>query len=53
MPLKILTGICNIPEYYPISKEEFDTFYKWKNDMDKVIYDVKNRKLLCSGYKHN
>jgi len=48
---EILTGICNIPEYYPISEEEFDTFDKWKNDIDKIVKDIKNRNLLCSGYK--
>lgn len=50
---EILTGIGNIPEYYPISKEEFNTFDKWRNDIDKIVKEIKNRKLLCSGYKHN
>ncbi|GEM_PF-3728405 len=28
--LEILVGICDAPEYYPISQEEFDAFGAWK-----------------------
>lgn len=48
---EILTGVCDIPEYYPITKEEFDTFDEWKNNTDKIVKDIKNRELLGSGYK--
>lgn len=48
---EILTGFCNIPEYYPITKEEFDTFDGWKSNTGKIVKDIKNREILCSGYK--
>jgi hypothetical protein len=47
---EILTGICDIPEYYPITKEEFDTFDEWKNNADKIAKDIQNRKIIHSGY---
>lgn len=47
---EILTGICDVPEYYPITKEEFDTFDEWKDSYDKIVKDIKNRRLLCSAY---
>ena len=40
---KIITSANSIPEYYPISKEEFDTFEEWKNDIGKIVKDIKNR----------
>jgi len=48
---EILTGICDIPEYHPITKEEFDTFDEWKNNTDKIVKDIKNREILCSAYR--
>lgn len=47
---EILTGICDVPEYYPITKEEFDTYDEWKENYDKVVRDIKNRKLIYSSY---
>ena len=29
---EILTGVCNLPEYYPITLDEFNTFEKWYSD---------------------
>lgn len=48
---EILTGIFDLPEYYPIAKEEFDTFDEWKADTVKIVTDIKNRTLLYSAYK--
>lgn len=48
---EILTGICDVPEYYPITKEEFDTYDEWKENYDKVVRDIKNRKLIYSSYR--
>lgn len=50
---EILTGICDVPEYYPISKEEFDSFDTWKSDTEKIVKDIKNRRVLCSAYRVN
>ncbi|WP_346355276.1 hypothetical protein [Azotosporobacter soli] len=47
---EILTGIFDLPEYYPITKEEFETFDEWKDDVDKIVKDIKNRTLLYSAY---
>ena len=47
----ILTGICDLLDYYPITKEEFATFEQWKDDTNKIVKDIQNRKLLCSAYK--
>jgi len=30
-------GICDVPEYFPIDKDEFTNFDKWKNDDKKII----------------
>lgn len=30
-------GICDIPTYFYISKEEYDTFDEWKDDTAKLI----------------
>ena len=48
---EILTGICDVPEYYPITKEEFDTYDEWNENYDKVVRDIKNRKLIYSSYR--
>lgn len=48
---EVLTGFCNIPEYYPITKEKFNAFDEWKSSTDKIVKDIKNGKILCSGYK--
>ncbi|NWL86537.1 hypothetical protein DMN77_02855 [Paenibacillus sp. 79R4] len=48
---EILTGICDVPEYYPITKEEFDTYDEWKENYDKVVSEIKNRKLIYSSYR--
>lgn len=36
-------GICDVPEYFHISKEEYDDFDNWKNN-DKKIIEIQNRK---------
>ncbi len=41
--ISIPMGICNVPEYYYISKEEFDTFDEWKNDTAKIL-EIQQRK---------
>lgn len=48
---EILTGICDAPEYYPISKDEFDDFDNWKDNTEHVVKEIKNRKCIYSSYK--
>ena len=38
-------GICDIPEYLSITKEEFDTFEEWKNNESKIL-EIENRQGL-------
>ena len=49
---EILTGFCCVPEYYQITKDEFDTFEKWSKeqitDMGKLS-EIHSRGILCSG----
>lgn len=50
---EILTGIADTPEYYRITKEEFDTYEQWKTEWItdlKTLYTIVNRKCICSGY---
>ena len=50
---EVLTGICNIPEYYQITEAEFKAFDEWKNETPSdlgILYDIVNRVPLCSGY---
>jgi hypothetical protein len=51
---EILTGFASIPEYYQITKQEYDTFDQWKDqntgELD-IMYEIHNRKPLCSAYK--
>jgi hypothetical protein len=35
-------GIADIPEYFSITKEEFDTFEQWKHDESKIM-SIENR----------
>lgn len=43
----------NIPEYHPVSKEEFDTFETWKDeqisDMKKLC-EISKRNPICSAF---
>ena len=51
---EILTGFANIPEYYQITEEEFDTYEEWENEIPGdlgILYEIVNRKALCSGYQ--
>ncbi|MFD1175934.1 hypothetical protein ACFQ3W_06385 [Paenibacillus puldeungensis] len=50
---EILTGIADTPEYYQITKEEFDSYEDWSKEFItdlKTLYTVVNRKCICSGY---
>lgn len=35
--ISIPMGICDVPEYFYISKDEFDTFDEWKDDTAKIM----------------
>ena len=51
---EVLTGIGNIPEYHQLTKYEYNTFEEWKEESTGefgTMYEIHNRKLLCSGYK--
>lgn len=47
---EVLTDIFDLPAYFPITKEEFDTFDEWKNDTNKIVKDIQNRPHLYSAY---
>lgn len=38
-------GFCDVLEYYPITKDEFETFNVWQEDMKK-IYEIEKRESL-------
>lgn len=40
--IAIPMGIGDVPEYFHITQEEFDTFEQWKNDQAKIM-DIENR----------
>jgi hypothetical protein len=45
--ISIPMGICDIPEYFYISKDEFDTFDEWKNDSSKILeIEQRENKIL-------
>lgn len=51
---EVLTGICDVPGYYQITKHEYNTFDEWKDESTGelgTMYEIHNRKPLCSGYK--
>lgn len=48
---EILTGICNAPEYYEISENEFHSFDTWKEDHNFIVGEIKNRICVASAYK--
>lgn len=53
---EILTGIGNVPGYYQITKQEFDSFDEWKSESIGelgTMYEVHNRKPLCSAYEYD
>lgn len=53
---EIKTGIADVPEYYRITKKEFDTYDQWKDEWitdKKTIYTIVNRKCFCSAYKNH
>lgn len=35
--MSIPTGICDIPEYYRISEEDYNTFEVWKNNDLRIL----------------
>lgn len=35
--ISIPAGPCDIPEYFYISKYEFDTFEEWKDDASRIL----------------
>ena len=43
--ISVPMGICDIPEYFYISKEEFESFNDWKEDTAKII-EIQNRKMI-------
>ncbi|RUS44929.1 hypothetical protein [Cohnella sp. AR92] len=48
---EVLTGIADVPEYYQITKNEFETFEQWQNNDSFIVGKIKNRKCICSGYR--
>jgi len=40
--ISVPMGICDIPEYFEISKGEYDDFESWKNDTDMIL-KIQNR----------
>ncbi|GGH36024.1 hypothetical protein [Paenibacillus segetis] len=50
---EILTGIADVPEYYRITKEEFDSYDQWNTEYItdlKTLFTIVNRKCVCNGY---
>ena len=41
--ISVPMGFCDIPEYFYISKEEFDSFDDWKDDTNKIL-EIQNRR---------
>ena len=51
---EVLTGFADIPAYYQITREEFDTYDEWKTETPGdlgILDEIVNRNPLCSGYK--
>ena len=48
---EILTGFCDTPEFHEITVDEFDNFEEWKSDTDFIVREIKNREVICSGYR--
>ncbi|MFD0671910.1 hypothetical protein [Cohnella sp. GCM10027633] len=48
---EVLTGFADVPEYYQITKDEFESFELWQNSESFVVGKIKNRKCICSAYK--
>ena len=51
---EVLTGFADIPGYYQITKEEFETYDEWKTGTPGdlgILYEIVNRKPSCSAYK--
>lgn len=51
---EVLTGVCNIPVYYQITKYEYNTFDSWKDESTEelgTMCEIHNRRALCSAYK--
>jgi hypothetical protein len=45
--ISIPMGICDVPEYFFISKEEYDTFEEWKDVTSKIIeIETRNNKIV-------
>ena len=41
-----LTGVCDIPEYHQITREEYETAEQWVLEDDKVM-EILSRPILC------
>lgn len=51
---EVLTGVCDVPAYHQITREEFDTFETWcmESPVDgKLLCRVINRPVFCSRYR--
>lgn len=51
---EVLTGVCDIPEYHHITREEFDAFETWCGEdrmANELFSHVINRPVFCSGYR--
>lgn len=49
-----LTGFASIPEYRQITKREFETFEEWSKEEPSehgILFDIRERELLCSAHK--
>jgi len=47
---EVLTGFTDAPEYYQITKDEFDNYEEWKDKIDLIVKNIHNRQCLCSAY---
>lgn len=45
-----LTGVCGIPEYYQITREEYESAEQWVLEDDKVM-EILSRPILCDRNK--
>lgn len=45
-----LTGVCDIPEYHQITREEYETAEQWVLEDDKVT-EILSRPILCDRNK--
>lgn len=45
-----LTGVCGIPEYHQITREEYESAEQWVLEDDKVM-EILSRPILCDRNK--